>query len=74
VLKYLCNVNQGKNLDNKCYILVLKAYQTTFTASHSKICSTYRLNKILLNGNKERGTGFSAWTDLIKEFLKQFQP
>jgi len=70
VFKYLCNVNQGTNVDNKCYVLVLNAYQTTFTASHSKICFTYRLTKILLNGNKERGTGFSAWTDLIKESLE----
>jgi len=56
-------------MDNKCYVLVLHAYQTTYTASHSKICTTNGLTKISLNGNKERGTGFSAWTDLIKEFL-----
>ena len=74
LLKYLCNVNQSTNKDNKCYVLVLQSYQTTSTASHSKIYSTYRLTKILLSGNKERGTGFSAGTDLIKEFLERIQP
>lgn len=68
--RYLCNVNQSTNEDNKWYVLVLQSYQTIFTASHSKLCSTKRLTKILLNDNKERGTGFSAGTDLIKEFLE----
>ena len=65
VLKYLCNVNQSTNVDNKCYVLVLHAYQKTCTASHSKTCSTHRLTNISLNGNKERVTGFSAWKDRI---------
>ena len=68
LVKYLFKVNQSTNVDNKCYVLVSQSYKATFNAPHTKTCSTHRLTKTLLNGNKERGTGFSAGTDLIKGF------